>query len=133
MRRITGIGMRRRPLRYCPVSDAGFAMIASIGPSATTRPPFSPAYGPMSMTWSALVADRGPDGALAFVERRLRPRQLLRPVARLDRRHVRDVDDVAVADRDGDRLRLQPLAAAGRTGARRHVTLDFVADVVRVR
>ena len=49
-RRIAGTGMLRKPLKYCPVSEAGSRLIASGGPCATTWPPCAPAPGPRSTT-----------------------------------------------------------------------------------
>ena len=47
-RRKSGMGTRRRPLRYAPVSDAGLAMISAGVPAATICPPSTPAPGPTS-------------------------------------------------------------------------------------
>src|SRR5712671_4348231 len=52
-RRVSGSGISSAPERYWPVREAGFLRISAGGPSATTRPPCSPAPGPMSSTWSA--------------------------------------------------------------------------------
>ena len=52
-RRRTGTGIRRRPDRYAPVSDAAARATLAGVPSATTSPPCSPAPGPMSITQSA--------------------------------------------------------------------------------
>ena len=52
-RRSEGSGISRRPDRYCPVNDAGFAQICFGVPCATTWPPCTPAPGPRSTTWSA--------------------------------------------------------------------------------
>jgi hypothetical protein len=48
-----GMGISRLPVRYCPVSEAGLAMISAACPAATISPPWMPAPGPMSTTWSA--------------------------------------------------------------------------------
>ena len=53
VRRSPGMATVRWPLRNCPVNDSGRAMMSSIVPSATTRPPCSPAPGPMSTIQSA--------------------------------------------------------------------------------
>ena len=52
-RRIAGTGICRRPVRYAPVTDSGLARRSSTVPATTTRPPCSPAPGPMSTTQSA--------------------------------------------------------------------------------
>ena len=51
--RRSGTGMQRRPERYAPVIDRSDAITCSAVPAATTRPPCSPAPGPMSTMWSA--------------------------------------------------------------------------------
>ena len=50
LRRFSGTRIIRLPVRYWPVSESGQAMICSGVPAATTRPPCSPAPGPMSTT-----------------------------------------------------------------------------------
>ena len=49
LRRSVGTAIFIFPLRYCPVSDRGVAMISSGVPAATTSPPWTPAPGPTSM------------------------------------------------------------------------------------
>ena len=49
-RRSAGSSTMRAPARYLRVSESGHAMISSGVPAHTTRPPFSPAPGPMSIT-----------------------------------------------------------------------------------
>src|SRR5450432_1940058 len=49
-RRCLGTAMDLRPDRYAPVNDCGLAAISDGLPDATTRPPWTPALGPMSMT-----------------------------------------------------------------------------------
>ena len=51
-RRVAGTGIVRAPDRYAPVTDPGSASTSAAVPAATTRPPCSPAPGPMSMRWS---------------------------------------------------------------------------------
>ncbi|QYU67702.1 hypothetical protein J4558_22840 [Leptolyngbya sp. 15MV] len=53
-RRVSGIGMRRAPDRYCPVMEAGLRSTSAGVPCAITRPPALPAAGPISIRWSAL-------------------------------------------------------------------------------
>ncbi len=53
LRRSFGAGICLKPVRYCPVRLSGLAMTSSGVPSATTSPPWMPAPGPMSTTWSA--------------------------------------------------------------------------------
>ena len=48
-RRVDGYGIARAPDRYAPVTDSGSASTSAAVPAATTRPPCSPAPGPMSM------------------------------------------------------------------------------------
>ena len=52
-RRVAGTGIDRRPEMNAPVADSGEAASSSTVPDTTTRPPCSPAPGPMSTTWSA--------------------------------------------------------------------------------
>ena len=54
LRRASGMAISRAPVRYWPVSERGAAITASGAPSAITSPPWTPAAGPMSMTWSAV-------------------------------------------------------------------------------
>ena len=54
LRRAFGIGICRTPVRYWPVMLSALAMISSGVPCATTWPPWTPAPGPMSTTWSAV-------------------------------------------------------------------------------
>ena len=53
VRRRVGIGISRSPERYFAVSDSGKRMSSSGDPSATIRPPWTPAPGPRSITQSA--------------------------------------------------------------------------------
>ena len=53
LRRTSGVGMRLRPLRYAPVSEASLAITSETLPVATMWPPCSPAPGPRSTMWSA--------------------------------------------------------------------------------
>ena len=48
--RRSGTGMTNSPVRYLPVSEAGLAITSSGVPSATMRPPCTPAPGPTSTT-----------------------------------------------------------------------------------
>ena len=50
LRRAAGTAIASVPARKRPVSEAGFAMISSGVPTATTWPPCSPAPGPRSTT-----------------------------------------------------------------------------------
>ena len=52
--RRSGIGTDSSPERYLPVHDFGASIRSSTWPSATISPPWMPAPGPMSSTWSAL-------------------------------------------------------------------------------
>ena len=56
-----------------------------------------------------------------------------RPAQGVGDRHRRDVPDVVVADRDGEDLGPEPLAAAGRARPGDHELLELGLDVVRVR
>src|SRR6186713_3124837 len=52
--RRSGIGTLNSPERYLPVQDFGASIRSSTWPSATISPPWMPAPGPISSTWSAL-------------------------------------------------------------------------------
>ena len=52
---IFGISIFNLPERYCPVILFGLLLICGPLPAATTYPPFTPAAGPKSTTWSAVV------------------------------------------------------------------------------
>ena len=57
-RRNCGTGIDFAPDRYKPVNDSAFCKIPSgpsTGPECTMRPPCSPAPGPTSTTWSAIL------------------------------------------------------------------------------
>ena len=54
LRRCLGEGICLKPVRYCPVRLSGLAITWSGVPSATTAPPWMPAPGPISTTWSAV-------------------------------------------------------------------------------
>ena len=51
--RTEGTGIFFAPLKYCPVTESGHAIISCAFPTATTFPPCSPAPGPMSTMQSA--------------------------------------------------------------------------------
>ena len=53
-RRFSGTGTSRSPMRYWPVMESFDAMMSAGVPSAITSPPWTPAAGPMSITWSAV-------------------------------------------------------------------------------
>jgi hypothetical protein len=54
LRPALGIVTAISPDRYLPVSEAGVAISSSTLPCATMWPPWMPAPGPMSSTWSAV-------------------------------------------------------------------------------
>ena len=58
VRRSSGSGMVRSPLRNSPVGLLALAISCQV-PDATISPPNSPAAGPMSMTWSAVLITSG--------------------------------------------------------------------------
>ena len=51
--RVFGTGIFLVPDKYCPVNEFSLFLISSGVPCAVTIPPWSPAPGPMSITWSA--------------------------------------------------------------------------------
>ena len=53
LRLVSGTGTCILPLRYCPVMDSSTSIISWAVPWATTLPPWEPAPGPISTTWSA--------------------------------------------------------------------------------
>ena len=119
-------GPTASPRRYFAVRESGERRISASGPSATTRPPCSPAPG-------AEVEDEigGPDGLLVVLDDQDGvavvpdpPEQADQPavvaLVESDRRLVEDIEDAAQARPDLGR-QADPLGFAARKGRRRPV------------
>ena len=138
-RRWRGASMRLRPERYAPVIEWLLPSISSGVPAATMRPPWTPAFGPMSMTWSAArIVSSSCSTTMHGVAEVAQPRerqQEARVVAlvQADRRLVEDVEHAH--ERAAD-LRRQPdaLRLTARQRRRRAVERQVVdADVDQER
>ena len=133
MRR-SGTGMPIAPVRYLPVSESFDAMMSAGVPCATISPPWMPAPGPMSSTWSAVrIASSSCSTTITVLPRsRRRLQRLEQPrvvaLVQADRRLVEHIEHAGEAGADlrgeADALALAARQRAGRAREREIIEAD---------
>ena len=119
--RRSGISTDNSPVRYLPVSDFGLRMMSSGVPWATIWPPWMPAPGPMSSTWSASA-----DGVLVMLDHDHGVAEVAQALQRVQQPRI-------VALVQPDRGLVEHIEHAGQAGADLRGEPDALAFAARQR